>query len=106
MLAQEADADQVVRLLGAGRRGAVVHEVTVAASHQMRSASGVQLSARELQVMALVARGCTNVQVGQHLNVSPMTVKSHLARVRSRLKIGTGDRAGMVAALMREGILT
>lgn len=63
------------------------------------------LSPRETQIMALVADGLTNKQIGARLYLSPSTVKSHLARIA--IKLGTeGDRAGMVATLFRKGVLT
>jgi DNA-binding CsgD family transcriptional regulator len=62
---------------------------------------GSPLSARELQVVDLVAEGCTNVQAGRRLGLSPKTVKSHLVRIGA--KLGTGDRAGIVGAAYETG---
>jgi DNA-binding NarL/FixJ family response regulator len=61
------------------------------------------LSAREVEVLHLVSQGMTNQQVGDNLGLSPLTVKSHLARIKS--KLGTGDRAEMVAVAMRAGVI-
>jgi len=58
-----------------------------------------QLSAREIEVLQLVAEGQSNKDVGVALNLSALTVKSHLARIAR--KLGTGDRAEMVAMAMR-----
>jgi DNA-binding CsgD family transcriptional regulator len=52
-------------------------------------------------VLALVADGKSNKDVGEHLGLSALTVKSHLARIAR--KLGTGDRAEMVAMAMRAG---
>ncbi|MGJ7442131.1 response regulator transcription factor [Aquipuribacter sp. MA13-6] len=60
-----------------------------------------QLSAREIEVLALVADGRSNKEVGESLGLSALTVKSHLARIAR--KLGTGDRAEMVAMAMRAG---
>ena len=60
-----------------------------------------QLSAREVEVLSLVADGRSNKEVGEHLGLSALTVKSHLARIAR--KLGTGDRAEMVAMAMRAG---
>lgn len=62
------------------------------------------LSEREIQILSLVADGCSNKQIGARLTVSPLTVKSHLARIGR--KLGVGDRAHMVAIAHRSGILT
>ncbi len=65
-------------------------------------ADGVDsLSARELQVLQLVAEGKSNKDIGGQLGLSALTVKSHLARIAR--KLGTGDRAEMVATAMRSG---
>ena len=62
-----------------------------------------QLSAREREVLRLVAGGRSNQQIGDQLCLSMLTVKSHLVRIGR--KLGTGDRAGIVAVAMRAGII-
>jgi DNA-binding NarL/FixJ family response regulator len=62
-----------------------------------------QLSTRELEVLRLVATGRSNQQIGDQLCLSMLTVKSHLVRIGR--KLGTGDRAGLVAVAMRAGII-
>lgn len=62
------------------------------------------LSAREIQVLQLVAEGKSNKDIGEELGLSALTVKSHLARMAR--KLGTGDRAEMVATAMRSGAIT
>ncbi len=61
------------------------------------------LSAREIQVLQCVAEGQTNRRIGEHLCLSALTVKSHLARIGR--KLGTGDRAEMVAIGIRHGVV-
>lgn len=61
------------------------------------------LSAREIQVLQLVAGGRSNKQIGEELGLSALTVKSHLARIAR--KLGTGDRAEMVATALRSGAI-
>jgi DNA-binding NarL/FixJ family response regulator len=48
------------------------------------------LSAREREVLALVAKGLANKQVGRALGISERTVKAHLGRVFRQ--IGVADR--------------
>jgi DNA-binding NarL/FixJ family response regulator len=62
------------------------------------------LSARELQVLQLVAEGKSNKDIGVDLGLSALTVKSHLARIAR--KLGTGDRAEMVATALRSGAIS
>ena len=67
-------------------------------------ASGAEgLSAREIEVIQLVADGRSNKHVGEVLGLSALTVKSHLARIAR--KLGTGDRAEMVIVAMRAGVV-
>jgi len=81
----------VASLLAAGLRGGPVD-------------SGVsELSGREIEVLRLVADGQSNKQIGEALGLSALTVKSHLARIAR--KLGTGDRAEMVAMAMRAGVI-
>jgi DNA-binding NarL/FixJ family response regulator len=62
------------------------------------------LSAREVEVLALVGSGRSNKEIGTALDLSALTVKSHLARIAR--KLGTGDRAEMVALTLRAGIIS
>ncbi|MQA15268.1 MAG: response regulator [Pseudonocardiaceae bacterium] len=62
-----------------------------------------ELSARELEVLQLVADGQSNKEIGGALSLSALTVKSHLSRIGR--KLGTGDRAQMVALAMRAGVI-
>ena len=67
--------------------------------------SGVtELSLREVEVLRLVAEGQSNKQIGDELQLSALTEKSHLARIAR--KLGTGDRAEMVMVAMRAGVIT
>lgn len=82
--------------------------VSAAASNPVRTpgerGDGVDsLSAREIQVLQLVAEGKSNKDIGEELGLSALTVKSHLARIAR--KLGTGDRAEMVATAMRSGAI-
>jgi DNA-binding NarL/FixJ family response regulator len=62
-----------------------------------------ELSAREVEVLQLVADGQSNKEIGEKLRLSALTVKSHLSRIGR--KLGTGDRAQMVALAMRAGVI-
>lgn len=94
--------------LTSGIKGFVV---TTAPQGSVRSVTGGRrttggpegLSNRELQVLQLVAQGQSNRDIGTALNLSALTVKSHLARIAR--KLGTGDRAEMVAVAMRAGVI-
>lgn len=61
------------------------------------------LSARELGVLALVAEGFTNARIGDHLEISPATVKTHVENMLH--KLNASDRAQAVSRAMRLGML-
>jgi len=62
-----------------------------------------ELSARERDILRLVADGHTNKEIAELVDLSALTVKSHLARIAR--KLGTGDRAHMVALGIRSGVI-
>lgn len=68
-----------------------------------RPAPGNPLSPRELDVLALVAVGCGNAEVGRRLGLLPETVKSYLRNATS--KLGTHSRMETVIAARRGGFL-
>ncbi|CAH0199618.1 response regulator transcription factor [Microbacterium sp. Bi128] len=63
----------------------------------------VSLSAREIEVLRLVARGSSNAEVAARLHITDATVKSHLAHVFS--KLGVSSRTAAVSAARALGVL-
>lgn len=63
----------------------------------------VSLSAREIEVLRLVARGASNADVAARLHITDATVKSHLAHVFS--KLGVSSRTAAVSAARALGVL-
>ena len=59
------------------------------------------LTERERDVLAAVAAGRSNEQIGRHLQLSLSTVKTYLERVHA--KLGSVDRASAVAIAVRRG---
>ncbi|MFD5538531.1 response regulator [Streptomyces sp. NPDC127079] len=61
------------------------------------------LSAREREVLSLVARGTSNREIARELFISEATVKTHLTHLYT--KLGVNDRAAAVATAYQRGIL-
>ena len=53
----------------------------------------VSLSRRELDVLEMTARGLTNCEVGESLDVSVHAVKFHLASIYRKLKVANRTEA-------------
>ena len=63
-----------------------------------------RLSARERQVLTLVARGLTNTETAEALGLSPLTAKTHVSRIMG--KLGARDRAQLVIVAYESGLVT
>lgn len=51
------------------------------------------VTAREYEVLALLAEGCANKEIARRLEVSPNTVKTHLGRLYAKLEVERRTRA-------------
>lgn len=65
--------------------------------------TGPTLSAREREVLKLIADGGSIPMIAKQLFLAPSTVKTHVQRLYE--KLGVGDRAAAVAEAMRRGLL-
>ena len=90
------------QLLTAIRQALERSKVTLAHEAELRELRRryAALSARERQVMALVASGLLNKQVGGELGISEITVKAHRGRVMQKMNASSlADPVNMSAKL-------
>jgi len=62
-----------------------------------------KLSDRELEVLRLVAEGCTNQEIAEKLIVSPTTIKTHVQNILQ--KLGVSDRTQAAVYAVRCGLI-
>ncbi len=105
-LLKDAPREELFRAIRAAARGKSPLAPTVAARLMglMRAPAEASLSAREVEVLALVARGSSNKEIGRALHISEATVKSHLLHIFG--KLGVDDRTAAVAEGLRRGLIT
>ena len=90
---------QQIRKVHSGRRAIEPQLAAKVAEHMGDDA----ISARELDVLALVAQGKRNRDIGAHLHISEETVKVHMKHIRE--KLGAKDRTEAIAIAVRRGII-
>ncbi|HET9719012.1 MAG TPA: response regulator transcription factor [Solirubrobacteraceae bacterium] len=90
---EAAEVTRAVRMVGAG--------MTLFPPKEAQPAP--LLSEREREVLSLIAAGCTNREIAEHLFLSPHTVKEHTSAVYR--KLSARNRAEAVQLAQRMGLL-
>ncbi|WP_214106513.1 response regulator [Acrocarpospora catenulata] len=105
-LLKDTSRADLLAAIATAARGETVLSPSVATRlvTRLRAPVAETLSPRETQVLALVARGLTNAEIGRELYISETTVKTHLLRVFG--KLGVSDRTAAVTTALSRGLLT
>jgi DNA-binding NarL/FixJ family response regulator len=107
-LPKTAGVDQVVTAVRAAARGESVLEPRIAARlvREVRQATVRrrpldQLSPRELEVLAALARGRTNRQIARALSIGEETVKAHVSSILAKLQLADRTQAAIFGLQQR-----
>jgi DNA-binding NarL/FixJ family response regulator len=63
-----------------------------------------ELTEREYEILRLVANGLSNDDIARRLVISPLTVKTHVSRILTKLRCR--DRAQLVSLAYESGVIT
>jgi DNA-binding NarL/FixJ family response regulator len=104
-LLKDAPREELFRAIRGAARGEAVLSPAVArrVMEKMRGPADEMLTAREIEVLDLVARGRANKEIARDLYLSEATVKTHLLHIFA--KLGVDDRTAAVTVAMERGIL-
>ncbi|MEU5842583.1 response regulator transcription factor [Rhodococcus sp. NPDC047139] len=104
---KDVDTTELVRAIRAVSRGESAFDSRSAAavvrSLNRKEAPAERLTARELEVLKLLAAGMSNVKIGEQLFVSATTVKFHVSNIMR--KLGVSRRAEAVYAASKQGLI-
>lgn len=103
-LLKDAPPDELVAAVRAAAAGESALAPVIAGRLMARMRAPLtSLSARELEVLELVAEGASNTDIAARLHITEATVKSHLVHVFTKLDVGS--RTAAVSAARSLGLL-
>jgi len=107
MLPRDAGAEEILAAVAAAAAGMAViapQELErLLPSAPVAAAQGSKLTARELEVLRMMAEGAANKTIAWKLGISEHTVKFHVASILA--KLGAGTRTEAVAIGVRRGMV-
>jgi DNA-binding NarL/FixJ family response regulator len=123
MLSTHSGEEEIYRAMHAGAKGYIVKSVIreellrairevhqgrqyvdpLVASHLAERRSHRSLSAREVEVLHMVAKGLGNKEIANALNIAEVTVKLHVSHVLEKLSVKDRTQAATVA--LQRGII-
>jgi NarL family two-component system response regulator LiaR len=106
-LLKDVSADELAQAIRAAHAGrsTLSPEAAQALVHATSQppAPGIDLTERELEVLALMVDGLNNTQIAAKLTVSPSTVKSHVSSILA--KLGVASRTEAVSLALRNRLV-
>jgi two-component system NarL family response regulator len=90
---------EAIASVHAGKRYIPRHIAARLADRMMRS----NLTARELEILEMLAKGRTNKEIGNALKISDNTVRNHVINIID--KLGVSDRTEAATTAIQRGIL-
>ena len=106
-LLKDVTADELAQAIHAAHAGrsTLSPEAAQALVHATSQppAPGIDLTERELEVLALMVDGLNNTQIAAKLTVSPSTVKSHVSSILA--KLGVASRTEAVSLALRNRLV-
>jgi two-component system NarL family response regulator len=97
--APQSDMVEAIQTVHAGRRYFPRHIAARLAERIMRT----DLTARELEVLEMLAHGLTNKEIGNALNISGNTVRNHVNSIIEKLEVS--DRTEAATTAIQRGII-
>jgi DNA-binding NarL/FixJ family response regulator len=99
-----ADVIEAIRAVGRGKQWMTpALRGLVATADEGATAAHEALSARELTVLTMLARGSSPSQIAEALGISASTVSTYFARIRDKLRLAT--QADLVQYAIRAGLV-
>jgi DNA-binding NarL/FixJ family response regulator len=90
---------EAINTVHSGRRYIPSQIAARLAERMMRS----NLTAREVEILEMLAKGLTNKQIGTALSISDNTVRNHVNSIMEKMEVS--DRTEAVAVAIQQGIL-
>jgi NarL family two-component system response regulator LiaR len=111
-LLKDVSPDDLVEAIRAAYRGEarlhpeITHKLMEQIAHPTGAPREIQakgLTSRELDVIRLVAQGCSNHEIAQELVISPKTVKTHISNILGKLHLE--DRTQLAIYAIKKGLV-
>jgi DNA-binding NarL/FixJ family response regulator len=105
---KDAEEEEMIRAVRAVAAGQAIFSPAIAARVLAFFAAGPspreafpELTAREREILGMIAQGCSNQTIAERLFLSPKTVANHVSSIFAKLRVA--DRAGAIVRAREAG---